>query len=85
MSWSFQGTGKPEAVLRAIETTNSGLTGQSKGEWEKAKPALRTLIAANVGNVAVEVNASGHATFINDEKTHGQCSVTIRPMYGFVQ
>lgn len=100
MSWSFQAVGSPEAVLRALGTANAGLTDQSKEEWDEAKPAIRALVAANVGNVAVEVTANGHASFeirtlerdsegsptkTERVKTNGQCSCTIRSLWGFVQ
>lgn len=85
MSWSFSAVGKPEAVLRELERQNQGLTDQSKIEWEEAKPALAALIGANVGNVAVKVSANGHASFADGQKTHGQCSVTIDSLYGFVE
>ena len=95
MSWSFSAVGKPDAVKRAIETQNSGLTGQSLAEWQEAQPALLALVGANVGNVAVRVNASGHASFASGDnpdgvsrgvvKTHGQCSVVIESLYGFVE
>lgn len=100
MSWSIQAIGKPDAVKRAIETANIGLTGQSKDEWEEAKPALLALVGANCGNVVVRLNASGHVSFelrpverdsegmptkTERIKTHGQCSVTIEPIHGFVE
>lgn len=91
MSWSFSAVGKPEAVLRAIETQNSGLTGVSKVEWDEAKPALAALVGANVGNVAVRVNANGHGSFERKaddaplEKVSGQCSCVIESLYGFVE
>jgi len=85
MSWSFQAVGKPDAVMASIRTVNNGLTGQSLAEWEEAKPALLALVGANVGHVAVTVNASGHATFSNGEKLSGTCSCVIQPLYGFVE
>lgn len=69
MSWSFSGFGKPDAVVREIEKANFGLTGQSKDEWEEAKPALLTLVKANVGNnIAVKLDASGSASY--ETKSH---------------
>jgi hypothetical protein len=101
MSWSFSAVGKPGAVKRAIEEShNNRLTDQSLEEWNEAKPALLTLVGANVGNVVVRVSASGSASFEthvsrrDDEgsptekvriKAHGQCSCTIEPLYGFVE
>lgn len=86
MSWSFSAIGKPEAVARALDTQNAGLTGQSKVEWDEAKPALKALVGANVGTVAVQVNASGHATFDNEgKKTSGTCSCNVGVIHGFVE
>jgi hypothetical protein len=100
MSWSFQAVGRPDAVLRALDTQNAGLTDQSKVEWDEAKPALKALVGANAGNVMVEVNASGHAqvevrpvahdtegspTKTERVRVAGQCNVTIRSLYGFVE
>lgn len=91
MSWSFSAIGKPQAVVRAIEeSSNNKLTGISLAEWYEAKPALLALVGANVGNVAVRVNASGHAQFEVLEgtptiKTQGQCSCVIESLYGFVE
>ena len=85
MSWSFQAVGTPKAVANAIETgSNNKLTDQSLAEWNEAKPALLALVGANCGNVAVEVNANGHAQFVNGQKASGICACKIRPLYGFV-
>ena len=85
MSWSFSAVGKPDAALRSLDTQNTGLTDQSKREWDEAKPALKALVGANVGNVAVKVSANGHASFTNGVKTSGQCSCVIESLYGFVE
>ena len=96
MSWSFQAVGTPKAVAHAIETGSNNTMGEpSLSEWLEAKPALLALVGANVGNVAVEVNANGHAQFGPKDnpagvgasvpvKLSGICAVTIRPLYGFV-
>lgn len=85
MSWSFNAIGKPEAVIRALDTANAGLTGQSKDEWEEAKPALKVLVGANLGGVAVKIAANGQGYVENGVKTQGQCSVAIDTIYGFVE
>lgn len=92
MSWSFSAVGKPDAVKRAIEaSSNNNCTGQSLDEWNDAKPALLALVGANVGNVAVKVNACGSASWDYkgtpdpQVKTSGQCSCVIEPLYGFVE
>lgn len=90
MSWSFSAVGKPEAVLRALDTQNANLTDYSKAEWEEAKPALKALVSANVGTVAVRVSASGHGSWAAAPdapatKVSGQCSCVIESLYGFVE
>lgn len=85
MSWSFSAVGTPAGVLKVLETQNAGLTGQSKTEWEDAKPALSALVEANVGYV-VSVRANGHASFRGDgTKISGQCDVEIKSLPGFVE
>lgn len=98
MSWSFSAVGTPEAVCRAIEVANTGLSDQSKAEWEEAKPALRALVGANQGNV-VRVTANGSASYeITASKrdsegtplesmrhrASGSCTCTLEAIYGFV-
>lgn len=85
MSWNVQMAGKPEAVHKALETYGDTLTGQSREEFEEARPALQTLVAANVSpNVVVKLNASGHATLQDGKKTYGSCSVALDQFYGLV-
>lgn len=77
--------------MKAIEeSSNNQLTGKSLEEWNEAKPALLALVGANIGKKAVSVNASGVATWDYkgtpdpQEKTGGQCSCVINPIYDFV-
>lgn len=87
MSWTFQGTGKPEAVARAIDNAIKTYTGQSLKEFELAAPHLKELVALNTGaGLLVSVEASGHASFdANGVKTYGVCAVKIGQLHGFVE
>lgn len=85
MSWSIQVVGKPENVTKALEAHAERLTGQSRQEYDEALPALKTLVAGNVGPVAVSVNASGHASFEAGLKTHSAINAEIKQLYGFVE
>jgi hypothetical protein len=80
MSWSVRFIGKPENVIGALDKHSETLTGQSKAEFDEAKPALQTLVRQHVGQL-VDLSANGHATFTNGEKSFGNCGVTLGAMY----
>ena len=78
MSFSVTYVGKPEAIKNKLADYTHQLSGQSRNEFESVKPALDTILDQNVGNGAVVLNASGHASFnAEGEKTSGQCSVSV--------
>jgi hypothetical protein len=81
MSWSVQFIGKPENVVAALDKHSESLTGQSKQEFDEAKPALATIVQQNVGGPLVHVEANGHATFSDGTKTFASCSVKVSPIY----
>lgn len=88
MSWSVQVIGKPEAVKGQLQRACAGYQegSASRHEFEEALPHLLAIVDANVGPVAVQVEANGHASFdASGVKTSGACSVTIRQFYGFVE
>lgn len=80
MSYSVQFVGKPEAIKRKLDEPSQILTGQSKEEFDAAKPAIETLLDQNVGNGVVQLYANGHASFENGVKTFGQCTVEIKTL-----
>lgn len=65
MSWSFNATGKPEALARAMDKYAKTLTGASKEEFDEALPHLKGVVLQNkidpsyVGSY-VKIDASGH-------------------------
>jgi hypothetical protein len=87
MSWSVSIVGKPAAVRRALdEHSNHKLTGQSKKEWDEAYPALRALVNGNMGDLLVNLAASGHASTNSDGvRTQGQLNAVLTTVYGFVE
>lgn len=77
MSFSISVVGKPEAIKRRLAEESTRLLGQSKAEFDAVLPSLNTILDQNVGNGAVRLDANGHASFKGDEKTYGQCSVSV--------
>lgn len=78
MSFSISTRGTPEAVKAAIQAESDRLTEQSKAEFDAIKPALETLVDQQVGNGLVDLQANGHATFTDGQKTYGNVSVSVK-------
>jgi len=82
MSWSVTVIGKPDKVAEELDKHSDTLTGQSKTEYDEAKPALQSLVRLNVGGEnLVKLTASGHANFTDGKKTYGTCGVTMETFY----
>jgi hypothetical protein len=92
MSWSFACIGKPAAVAAAIEAHGEKLSGQSRVEFDAAKPHLVALVKENFAlpgssyaEPLIDFEASGSGT------THGppgseaqvqrQCHVSVKPVW----
>lgn len=85
MSWSVQLVGVPEKIAAELDAYEATLTGQSQVEFQEAKPHLQGLIRGNVGQFGLlQLNAGGHATINNGEKTYGTVVVTLQTMSGKV-
>lgn len=80
MSFSVQVVGKPDAIKRTLDAESARLTGQSKEEFDAVRPALDTILDQQVANGIVQLNANGHASFSNGEKTFGNVQVEIKPL-----
>lgn len=80
MSWSLSFVGKPENIKRKLNEMSASLTGQSKAEFDEAKPALDTLLDLNVAQAGfVQLDANGHANFTPEGvKTYGNCGANLR-------
>ena len=82
MSWSVGIIGKPELVARELDKYSETLNGQSKVEYDEAKPHLQSLVLLNIGGeTLVKLTASGHASFVDGTKTYGNCNAIIEPFY----
>ena len=86
MSWSVQFLGSPEKVVEALDKFASDWPeGNSKTEYNEAKSHLIGLVKQCVGDKAVSVVASGHASFSNGNKNDGNISVQISQIYGLLK
>lgn len=81
MSWSVSYVGSAAGVSKALDEYAETLSGQSKDEFLEAKPHLQGLLSQCVKQ-NVRLNANGHATFQNGDKTYGSCAVTLESFYG---
>lgn len=90
MSWSVSLIGSAKAVAKALDAYGETQGGQSKVEFDEAKPHLQGLALANIGNGVLHLMANGHATFsatpsladFGQVKTYGTCNVTIATLSG---
>jgi hypothetical protein len=83
MSWNIELIGKPDKINERLQRYSESLRDQSKAEFDEAMPHLQALISQAVGeNLLIKLKASGHASFSGGEKTYGQVSVAIDPIYG---
>ena len=83
MSWSVRLIGTPEKVAEALDKESEKLGGQSKQEFDDAKPHLQELVKQNVGSASmlIDLSANGHATFVDGKKTQGTVQVELRHTY----
>lgn len=87
MSWSLTLVGTPDKFPKAFDDFSAGLTGDSKAEFDAARPALETLVGLNVNKAtpqAVRLSANGHAYKNNGELAYSSCSVDLKPLDGKV-
>ena len=81
MSWSISVIGTPENVIKYIEKESGRLTGDSKEEFDAAKPNIISLINMNYNTsypqMAIEVTANGHR-YTSDYQKYGTCSISIK-------
>jgi hypothetical protein len=87
MSWSFSAIGTPDKIAEAIEAESEKLAGQSKLEFDEAKPHLVGLVKQNFAKdpgyspPVMNFSASGSGSARGDEQIHRSCSVKIESMY----
>jgi hypothetical protein len=83
MSWSLVWVGTPEKIIAALDKESDRLTGQSKEEFDKVKPALVTLVEANYDKTvtpALKLSANGHGYIENGEPKYSACNVSLENM-----
>lgn len=80
MSWSLLWVGTPEKIIEALDKESNRLTGMSKDEFDKVKPALVTLVESNFDKTitpALKLSANGHAYTENGEPKYSVCNVVL--------
>lgn len=89
MSWSVQAVGKAPAVALKIEsdfTAMSKCMEPEEGVKQAVRAAISVALAAQDPKTAVKVSASGsQSTNYPDNTFRNQLSVSVEPMYGFVE
>lgn len=85
MSWSFSAIGDVRSFPAALDAHGESLTGDSKYEFELAKPHLAALIGLNAnanGPAVMQVTANGHVSKSNGLVAYANCSVDIKRLGG---
>lgn len=92
-SWSLSCIGKADNVVAEIERYSASLNGQSKIEFDDAKPAMITLVRQNFVApsatgyreplIDLEASGSGSAQGQGDDAVQLQrnCSVVVKPLW----
>jgi hypothetical protein len=83
MSWSNSWIGRRKGIKAAIAEFGARLTGNSKTEFDAARPAIEALVDLNTnteGDPVVLVEANGHAYHDADGKGYSQTQVTIKAL-----
>ncbi len=88
MSWSVQLIGNPENIAKALDEHSGTLSGQSKVEFDDAKPHLAYLVTQNFADAStnyvvplVKLNASGSGSVKDGIQVQRSCTVLIEPFY----
>lgn len=93
MSWSFSAIGTADKIAEAIEAQSAQLSGQSKFEFDDAKPHLVALVRQNFDKrspqspqVLIKIEASGsgqhRSAGPNDiEQVERSCTVKIERLW----
>lgn len=78
MSFHVSVVGSSEGIKKHLAEYSTRLDGQSKEEFDAARPALDILLDQNFGAGVVHLSVSGHAQFQLGKKTYGACSVELK-------
>lgn len=87
MSWSFYAAGTPDALRTAlaVAVTQYGepsASNPSRLEFDQARGAIETVLAMNQTPCTVE--ASGHGTYSDGQKTGETCTLKIVPIANWI-
>jgi hypothetical protein len=88
MSWSFQATGKPDAVLAKATAVLGSINIEQQPEQEIVRKCLQVIEAAlppMKNTSAVEVKANGSQWSNNGGPISNTVNLTINTIYGFVE
>ena len=85
--WSKRWIGKPSAIVRAMEAYSLTLSICSKADFDRALPAMKTLIMLNDEQHCLEVGWSGHTYEAPKacSDAYALCEVTIEQLAPFVE
>lgn len=88
MSWSFSAIGKPAKVAEAIQARSAELSGQSRIEFDDAKPHLAALVKQNFAvegmghsEPLVKIEASGSGSAVDSMQRQRSCTVKLETFY----
>ena len=87
MSWSVSALGKPEAVAKSLAEsfTRNKCMEPEETIRQLAGQAIATSLAAFPPATVVKVSASGNQSTATDGRAVNQLSVTIEPLYQFLE
>ncbi len=81
MSWTFDAIGTPEKLAVALIEETARLSGDSKEEFDRAIPALHSLLVMNVSKNfpqrVLHLCANGHASRSGGEVVDSTCNVSL--------
>lgn len=77
MSYSITVKGTPEEIKAKLTEQSATLTDQSKQEFDAVKPALDLILDQQQGNGLVLLEAYGHASFVEGQRTFSNCRVNV--------
>lgn len=78
VSYSVTFKGTPEEIKAKLAEESARLTDQSKQEFDAVRPALDLILDQNQGNGLVLLEANGHATFSDGQRTYSTGSASVK-------
>jgi hypothetical protein len=83
MSWSFNKEGTPDEIVEALERDSASLSGQSKAEFDDAKPSLIALVQQNFNHreggspPKLQLSANGSGSSVDGKELDRSCTVRL--------